>query len=75
MARSRLFISYRTEDRARVQPLADRLRAAGFDVFFDRYEIAVGDALVEKIEAGSGRGRRRADHAVERLMDPLVSAA
>jgi tetratricopeptide (TPR) repeat protein len=55
MPKLRLFISYRTADVEKVEPLAARLRAAGIDAFLDRYEIRAGDVLVEKLEAALGQ--------------------
>lgn len=48
-----LFISYASEDRAAiVQPLADILIKKGLTVWFDKYELTLGDNLREKIEEG-----------------------
>lgn len=44
------FISHASEDKTRfVTGFTERLRAAGIDAWFDKWEIKVGDSLVQKI--------------------------
>lgn len=46
----RVFLSHANEDRERfVVGFAERLRAKGIDVWLDKWEIAPGDSLVDKI--------------------------
>lgn len=47
-----MFVSYRTPDAALAEKLAVALRGAGHDVWLDRWEIAVGDSIVEQIDKG-----------------------
>ena len=47
------FIAYAGEDRADVvRPLADKLQEAGVKVWFDEWELRVGDSLSRKIDEG-----------------------
>lgn len=56
----RLFISHASEDKERfVRPLAERLRAL-HDVWYDEYELKVGDSLRERID----EGLRSSDHGI-----------
>ena len=49
----KLFISHASEDKAAfVRPLAGALIAAGFDVWYDEYELTIGDRLRAKIDHG-----------------------
>lgn len=53
-----LFISHATPDKDEVvRPLAEALKTRGADVFYDEWEIRVGDSLREKIDAGLARSR------------------
>ena len=52
-----VFISHATEDKDFAGPLAHRLRAAGLRVWFDDFELRVGDSLNEKIGHGLSRSR------------------
>lgn len=48
-----LFISHASEDKdAFVRPLAEALRAVGFNVWYDEYVLKMGDSLREKIDLG-----------------------
>src|SRR5262249_41364686 len=54
-----VFISHATEDKDRfVRPLAEALRATGqIAVWYDEWELHVGDRLVDRINEGLGRSR------------------
>lgn len=52
MIDSRLFISYSSQDKRFVVRLAKNLQAQGFEVWYDGWEIAVGDSIIEKVFAG-----------------------
>ena len=41
-----VFLSHSTKDKAVVRPIAERLRADGLRVWFDEWEIRLGDPLV-----------------------------
>jgi TIR domain/Domain of unknown function (DUF1883) len=48
-----VFISHASEDKADVvRPLAEALRARGLVVWFDEFELRIGDSLRRKIDAG-----------------------
>ncbi|GEM_PF-5382902 len=48
-----IFISYATEDKIGIaQPLAHSLRNMGYKVWFDDFELTVGDSLHDKIDKG-----------------------
>ena len=47
-----VFISYSSKDRSFVERLATDLRSRGLYVWFDQWELKVGDSLIEKINAG-----------------------
>lgn len=47
-----VFISYSNKDRGFVERLAADLRNRGLYVWCDRWELKVGDSLIEKINAG-----------------------
>ena len=49
-----LFISYSSSDHAFAEKLARAITLRGKDVWFDRWEIKVGDSLLDKIEGGIG---------------------
>jgi hypothetical protein len=51
-----VFVSHATEDKdAVVRPLAHALRAAGLTVWYDEFELRIGDSLRRKIDAGIAR--------------------
>jgi len=53
-----VFISHASEDKERfVRPLAEELRARGFTVWYDEWELEVGDPLVERIDDGLAHSR------------------
>ncbi|CAG1064446.1 hypothetical protein BAC1_00002 [uncultured bacterium] len=48
-----VFISYASEDRATVaKPIAELLTGLGIRVWFDQYELKVGDSLIQKLDEG-----------------------
>src|SRR6266566_169897 len=48
----KIFCSYREGDRARVGDFVTRLRSAGFDAWFDVWEVAAGDDIVARMDEG-----------------------
>jgi len=57
---TKLFISHASEDKAEfVRPLAERLKTE-FQVWYDEYELTIGDKLREKID----QGLRQCDYGV-----------
>lgn len=53
-----VFISHASEDKATVaRPLADELRSAGLDVWYDEFELKIGDSLRRKIDQGIAGAR------------------
>lgn len=53
-----VFISHASEDKdAVVRPLAETLRTGGLDVWYDEFELKIGDSLRRKIDAGLARSR------------------
>ncbi|HEV2575655.1 MAG TPA: toll/interleukin-1 receptor domain-containing protein [Acidobacteriaceae bacterium] len=53
-----VFVSHASEDKAAfVEPLATELRKWGLNVWFDRFELRVGDSLRESIERGLATSR------------------
>ena len=52
-----VFISHATEDKDFAGPLARELRSAGLRVWFDEFELGLGDSLNEKINEGLSRSR------------------
>ena len=53
-----VFISYATEDKATVAgPLANALQELGVDVWYDDFELQIGDSLRQSIERGIARSR------------------
>ena len=49
---NKVFISYSSKDRRFIERLAKDLKAAGVDVWWDEWEIKVGDSIVQKINDG-----------------------
>lgn len=47
----RVFLSYAFKDREFAQGIAKRLKAPGVDVWYDEWEMAIGDSIVNKIES------------------------
>jgi hypothetical protein len=53
-----VFISHATEDKnAVVRPLAHELQERGLEVWYDEFELRVGDSLRRKIDSGIARSR------------------
>ena len=52
-----VFISHATEDKDFAGPLAHGLRSAGLRVWFDEFELGIGDSLNGKINYGLSRSR------------------
>lgn len=51
-----VFVSHATEDKETVvRPLAHALRDAGLSVWYDEFELRIGDSLRRKIDAGIAR--------------------
>ena len=48
----RVFVSHTSKDKPFVEQFAWDLRQFGIDVWYDEWEIAVGDSIVEKVFAG-----------------------
>ena len=49
---AKVFISHRTNDSVQAEQLAKELQTAGHTVWFDEWDIQVGDSIVEKINQG-----------------------
>jgi Domain of unknown function (DUF1883)/TIR domain len=53
-----VFIAHANEDKEAIaRPLAHSLRQRGLDVWFDEFELRVGDSLRRKIDSGIARSR------------------
>ena len=52
-----VFISHATEDKGFVRKLAKTLSESGVNVWYDEYELSVGDSLRQKIDDGLVRSR------------------
>jgi hypothetical protein len=53
-----VFISHASEDKdAVVRPLAHALRNGGLEVWYDEFELRIGDSLRRKIDAGLANSR------------------
>ncbi|OBF14824.1 molecular chaperone Tir [Mycobacterium kubicae] len=53
-----VFVSHASEDKDEiVRPLAEALRRRGLDVWFDEFELKIGDSLRRKIDTGIARSR------------------
>lgn len=51
-----VFISHASEDKDEiVRPLAHALKQQGLDVWYDEFELRLGDSLRRKIDAGLAR--------------------
>lgn len=49
---AKIFFSYSSRDRPLAARIAQDLRTAGIDVWFDEWQIKVGDSIAQKIEEG-----------------------
>lgn len=49
----KIFLSHSVKDKSLADRLAEDLRAAGAEVWYDSDEINVGDSILEKIEQGA----------------------
>jgi len=47
-----VFLSHRKTDATEAERLADELKSAGHRVWFDEWEIGIGDSIVERINQG-----------------------
>ena len=52
-----VFISHATEDKEFATPLAEELRGAGLKVWYDDFELSIGDSLNESINYGLSQSR------------------
>jgi hypothetical protein len=53
-----VFVAHATEDKnAIVRPLAHALRERGLEVWYDEFELRIGDSLRRKIDSGIARSR------------------
>ena len=52
-----VFISHASEDKDFVDPLANKLRDAGLRVWYDSFELRIGDSLNESINKGLSQSR------------------
>lgn len=52
-----VFISYASEDKSFVEPLARELNNRGLKVWFDKFELKLGDRLLERISVGLQESR------------------
>lgn len=53
-----VFLSHSSKDKPAVRALAERLRAAGLKVWFDAWEIKLGDSIFAKVEHGLENSRK-----------------
>lgn len=49
---TQIFVSYASEDKDFAKPLAEALRDKGFRVWFDDFELTMGDSLLGRIDEG-----------------------
>lgn len=52
-----VFISHASEDKNVVRPLANALKANGLKVWYDEFELEIGDSLRRKIDKGLAKSR------------------
>jgi len=52
-----VFICHASEDKGFVEPLAEALKAKGLNVWYDRFELKIGDSLRQKIDYGLANSR------------------
>ncbi len=53
-AHPKVYLAHASEDKSRVRPIAEYLMANGVEVWFDEWEIDLGDSLRQKMEEGLG---------------------
>lgn len=64
-----VFISHASEDKATVvRPLAEALTDLDVDVWYDEFELRIGDSLRRKIDHGIARSRFRSRCALEVIL-------
>jgi len=51
------FVCHATEDKDVAEPIAELLRDQGFSIWYDRFELKVGDSLRRSIDLGLKRSR------------------
>ena len=61
-----LFISHASEDKDFVGPLADALQAQDLQIWYDEYELQIGDRVRDKIDEGLLRSRLTMAEIVQR---------
>ena len=49
-----VYLAHATEDKALARPIAEGLIARGIDVWFDQWEIGLGDSVRRKMDDGLG---------------------
>jgi hypothetical protein len=49
---SNVFISHRTADMQEAEKLSNRIQAAGHAVWLDKWEISIGDSIIERMNEG-----------------------
>jgi len=52
---TRVFLSYANQDKSTAEKIASDLKKSGIDVWFDLWEMKVGDSLVDKIRTAINR--------------------
>jgi hypothetical protein len=52
LRKPRVFLSYAPQDREFVRKIAERIKSYGVCVWYDEWEMAMGDSLLDKIERG-----------------------
>ena len=50
---AKVFVSYRSEDVDAARQLAVAVQARGHEVWFDEWEIKIGDSIIGKIDSGT----------------------
>jgi TIR domain len=49
---SNVFISHRTVDMSEAEKLGNEIQSAGYDVWLDKWEISIGDSIIERMNEG-----------------------
>lgn len=69
-----VFISHRKADDEAAERLADELRSAGHDVWFDEWEIGLGDSIVARMDEGlRGAAYLVLCYSASGVMSPWIS--